>query len=106
MKKFVGVGLWLLCVLTCGAQVRPTPGTEHRICAECIRRNMEYLASDELRGRGSGTEDEHRAAEYIAKQLKAAGIAPAGNGGYVQRAATVHHTVNGPPQLRVLTGAG
>jgi len=31
---------------------------------------MEYLASDELRGRGSGTEDEHQAAEYIGEQLK------------------------------------
>ena len=49
MKKMVGYYLWLW-VLACSAQVRTPVGTEQKICAECIRRNMEYLASDELRG--------------------------------------------------------
>ena len=39
---------------------------------------MEFLASDAMRGRGSGTADELLAATYVASQLRAYGIAPAG----------------------------
>ena len=59
------------------------------LCAACIRANMEFLASDALRGRGSGTADELVAATYVASQLRAYGITPAGdNGGYLQRGDT------------------
>jgi hypothetical protein len=50
-----------------------------------IRSEMETLAGDALQGRGSGTPDELHAAEFLAEQLHAMGIAPAGdNGGYIQ----------------------
>ena len=50
-----------------------------------VRKYMTALASDEMRGRGSATADELRAAQYIAAQLKALNIKPAGdNGGYLQ----------------------
>lgn len=50
-----------------------------------IRGEMEFLASDALQGRGSGTHDELLAATYIASQLRQIGIEPAGdNGGYIQ----------------------
>lgn len=44
-----------------------------------------YLASDELEGRGTGQQGIDLAAEYIAKELDAAGVKPAGdNGTYFQ----------------------
>src|SRR5437879_10173475 len=47
---------------------------------------MEFLASDAMRGRGSATHDELVAATYIASELRAYGIEPAGDsGGYLQR---------------------
>lgn len=50
-----------------------------------IRGELEFLASDALQGRGSGTHDELVAATYLASQLRAFGIAPAGdNGSYIQ----------------------
>ena len=49
-------------------------------CDACIRRNLSVLAGPSLHGRGSGTEDEHKAAEYIAKKLKQYGLAPAADG--------------------------
>jgi len=52
-----------------------------RLCAVCIRAHMEFLASDALRGRGSGTADELVAATYVASQLRAYGIAPAADNG-------------------------
>ncbi len=61
---------------------------------------MEFLASDALRGRGSATADELVAATYVAAQLRAYGIAPAGdNGGYLQRAALLQAKFTAPPQL-------
>jgi hypothetical protein len=44
-----------------------------------VRAHLEFLAGDALKGRGSMTEYEHIAAQYIAAQLRQFGIAPAGD---------------------------
>lgn len=50
-----------------------------------IRGAMEFLASDAMHGRASGSHDELLAATYLASQLREIGIAPAGDeGGYIQ----------------------
>jgi hypothetical protein len=62
---------------------------------------MEFLASDALRGRGSGTHDELVAATYVASQLRAYGIAPAGDdGSYLQKATVVQRKFSAPPELK------
>jgi Zn-dependent M28 family amino/carboxypeptidase len=53
--------------------------------AQDIRGAMEFLASDAMQGRGSGSHDELVAAVYLASQLRQIGMEPAGdNGGYIQ----------------------
>src|SRR5438045_7601517 len=55
------------------------------VSEKSVRGYMNALASDEMRGRGSATADELAAAKYIASQLKALKIAPAGDSGdYLQ----------------------
>jgi Peptidase family M28 len=50
-----------------------------------IRGAMEFLASDAMEGRGSGSHDELVTAVYLASQLRQIGIEPAGDsGGYIQ----------------------
>ena len=44
-------------------------------------RHVKYLASDEMQGRGNGTPELNRAAEYIAGQFAAAGVQPGGDEG-------------------------
>jgi hypothetical protein len=61
------------------------------ICAGCVRADLDFLASDELHGRGSGTRDEHLAALFAASLFQSFGLepalAPSGEyGGYIQRA--------------------
>src|SRR6266702_1340166 len=57
------------------------------VSEKSVRMYMSALASDEMRGRGSATPDELAAAKYIASQLKALKIEPAGdNGDYLQTA--------------------
>ena len=88
-------------------------GTEHappakaRLCRPCIRAHMEFLASDALRGRGSGTVDELLAATYVASELRAYGVAPAGSGGsYLQRASFVRHKFTAAPKLTISPSVG
>ncbi|MCA0363645.1 MAG: M20/M25/M40 family metallo-hydrolase [Bacteroidetes bacterium] len=50
-----------------------------------LKKHVEYLSSDKLQGRGTGTSGEKMASEYIIKQFKKAGLSPLGeNGGYLQ----------------------
>ena len=59
---------------------------------------MNFLASDALRGRGSGTPDEFIAATYVATQLEQYGVAPAGDhGSYIQQAPVLRQTLSAPP---------
>jgi aminopeptidase YwaD len=60
-----------------------TPGPQPR--AGSVQGDLEFLASDALRGRGSATADELVAATYVAARLRALGVPPAGDsGGYLQ----------------------
>ena len=55
------------------------------VSEQSVRKYLQVLASDEMRGRGSATADELAAAKYIASQLKLLKIEPAGDdGGYLQ----------------------
>lgn len=57
-----------------------------RVCADCVKANMEVLTSDALRGRACGTEDENAAARFVADKLKRYGVRGAGDGGgHLQR---------------------
>lgn len=69
-----------------------------------IRGHMEFLASDAMQGRGSGTLDEWRTATYIASNLRRWGIEPLGDGGgYVQTIDTGRVNATTAPVLRAGT---
>ena len=46
--------------------------------------HVEYLASDQLEGRLTGSVGHRKAAEYVAEQFKKGGLIPAGIQGYIQ----------------------
>jgi len=82
------------------ARIKQTVPT--RVCDLCIRANEEFLASDAMQGRGSGTHDEFVTATYIASELRQYGIEPAGdNGGYIQDVPTVHRKITSGPHLTI-----
>ena len=79
-------------------------GSAASVCGRCIRAHMEFLASDALRGRGSGTPDELLAATYVAAQLEQYGVAPAGDHGtYIQQAPVIRQKLSAPPTLWFMT---
>jgi aminopeptidase YwaD len=77
------------------------------ITAEELKAHVRYLASDELEGRGSGTEGNRKAAQYIAKAFEEYGLKPAGkNGTYFQEFEFVASVKLGPANALVVQRAG
>ena len=67
----------LLLTLLVGAGHAATPA----IPPEAVLNHVKFLASDELKGRGNGSEGLERAGDYIAQQFKDAGLQPGGRDG-------------------------
>jgi len=87
------------------AQARAIESSGLTITEASVRSHMEFLASDALNGRGSGTREEWMAAEYIAAQFAAWGLEPMGdNGGFVQQVALADFDSEGPPTLEAEGG--
>ena len=82
----VGVvfSLGLLVAAGISAPVQsPAVGLES-ISIEDLQDKIAYLASDDFRGRGNGTEELDRAADYLAGVFEQAGLIPAGDNGFFQ----------------------
>lgn len=78
----------IVCVALPGAvtaQDGPLPAAVRAaadgITAAALSRDLDYLASDALRGRDTGSPGFDTAATYIEARLRAAGVAPAGDNG-------------------------
>ena len=83
----------LLILLPAFAFAQQTP-----VSVDNLRQHINFLASDDLRGRGTGTEDERRAATYISTEFQKAGLAPKGdNGTYFQTFLTKTESGNMTP---------
>jgi Zn-dependent M28 family amino/carboxypeptidase len=87
------VRVWTAAILTLSAFAAADPHVDPHVSADKLREHVKYLASDRLEGRGVGTNGEKLATEYLASQLKAAGVTPAGDkGSYFQRVPLVGST--------------
>ncbi len=70
-------------------------------------RHIQYLASDDLQGRGNGTPELNRAADYIAGQFASAGIQPAGDDGtFFQKFMIATGSRLGPGNTLTFTSSG
>ena len=77
----LAIAALLLASLPTSAQKEADPGL-----AAHVRADMDFLASDELHGRGSLTRDEHLAAQYCASVFESLGLKPGGDdGSYLQK---------------------
>lgn len=102
--SFVFGYFWLVAGCSSPAVI---PTTEPLSPIEQFRADIEYLASDELEGRETGTEGEQRAAAYIADRFESLGLQPAGDHGtyYQQFEGTqLPHPHARPEEGEVLVG--
>ena len=103
--------LLITAPLPVAAQVRRVARSAAPIKERDIRAQLGFLASDALQGRGSGTNNERLAAEYIGSQFRQFGLEPggdadsAGNKEFVQRVTIESTRFSAPPSLTATAGA-
>jgi hypothetical protein len=80
-----------------------SPSTRGAVVSEAsVRAHLEFLASDALNGRGSGTRDEQIAAEYVGAHFRRLGLKPAGaDAGLVQTVEIVRTAAAGKPSISI-----
>ena len=72
-----------------------------------LRAHMEFLSSDSLEGRGTGTAGYQISAEYVVAQLKGLGISPGGEGGsYFQQVPLIEASRGGAGAFASMVVAG
>jgi len=76
IKQFIALAAVALCISVTGyGQKAAKQAVEERN----VRAHMEFLASDAMQGRGSGTQFERITAEYVGSQFMQFGLEPAGD---------------------------
>jgi hypothetical protein len=75
------LSLCLLLALSAGIWASDQPA----LAPERIKAHIEYLASQRLKGRGTGTPELNKAAKYIAEQFKREGLEPGAGKSYFQK---------------------
>jgi Zn-dependent M28 family amino/carboxypeptidase len=87
MRTFLAVALFfVVAVSKLAAQEHPRDAQIHDADTQAWWHTTEALSGDAMEGRDTGTAAYERAAEYVAKRFKAAGLMPAGEEGtYFQR---------------------
>ena len=96
----------MIFVTGCELAVTPDTGTKPPVASAAdIGRRIERLASDEFEGRAPGTPGGQAASQYIADEMKAAGLEPMGkNGTYFQSVELTAQTVLPSSTLSISNG--
>jgi Zn-dependent M28 family amino/carboxypeptidase len=92
--------LFLFPVLACAAEA------PHHFDGRTWWNTVKVLADDKFEGRETGSAGERRAQEYIVRQLKSLGVAPAGSDGYYQQVKLQTLEVQEAGSSLALVGAG
>jgi hypothetical protein len=102
LMTFVGMGAWA------SGSSSPEEPAMNAIRPEAIRAHMRFLSDSLLQGRGLGTPGYQVAAHYVAAQLEAAGLHPAGADGTWYQTVPLRKsvTVDRESSLALVTGSG
>ncbi len=95
MKKAV----FYIAILALGINLAIAQDFTAQIDAGKILERVKRLSADEFEGRGPGTEGSKKAADYIAAQLKAAGVKPGNGKSYFQNVKLVGVKVDPATQM-------
>jgi len=99
--RFIAVGL-LIAAATAHAQA---PSVAEQEAARRVRADVEFLASDNLEGRDTGSRGYSIAADYVASQFRAIGLEPGGEkGSWFQQVPFRRASNEAPPKLTIGIG--
>ncbi|HEY4837412.1 MAG TPA: M28 family metallopeptidase [Candidatus Acidoferrales bacterium] len=74
----------ILCATTVLARAHQSTEPDWQAEGNAWWAHVQFLASDDMRGRDTGSDGHRRAAEYVAKQFADAGLQPGGTNGFLQ----------------------
>ncbi|MFC1502219.1 M28 family peptidase [bacterium] len=108
MKKLALIGLLLVIMMSAlHAQVTVPKAGMKAISAEEFKSHLEYMASDEMRGRNTPSPELDTCAAYIARYFHANNLKPAGeDGSYYQYFNVMKSSLSEPNSLKLITDAG
>ncbi|MDP9421501.1 MAG: M20/M25/M40 family metallo-hydrolase [Pseudomonadota bacterium] len=93
-----------LLVIAAAGSAQP-PSTVEQDIARRVRADVEFLASDHLEGRDTGSRGYAIAADYVVAQFRSIGLEPAGdNGGWFQQVPFRRASHDKPPTLSLSVG--
>ena len=75
----VGAAAFYLTAPVAAPPPRPAAELVTELSPARYMKDVVYLASDEMKGRGDGSPELDQAADYIAEQFRLAGLSPAGS---------------------------
>lgn len=108
LTKLAKVSLLSILLASCAPKAIDAPVSEAAsITAADLGRRIERLASDEFEGRAPGTKGGQMASQYIADEMKAAGLVPMGKDGtYFQPITLTEMTVKDGSFMEIATDSG
>ncbi|HEV7381415.1 MAG TPA: peptidase M28, partial [Dyadobacter sp.] len=92
MKFFLSALFFAIPSVCLSQSIQPSPAN--------ITKHISYLASDKMKGRGTGSKENDEAARYVAKQFKKYNLTPKGSEGYYQPFTAKVRRVVVPDSLR------
>jgi hypothetical protein len=100
-KQCLLIGAALIVLILQPAAGRGVP-PDDVIAESTVRAHMQFLASDAMNGRGSGSRDEWITATYIAAQMRRDGLEPLGDAGdFVQTVDIARTEIVGDPVFKI-----
>jgi len=98
---------FLVCILFTAAYIYPQLKIDDKTSLNNLKSNLQFLASDELEGRETGTRGEKLAALFIAAEMQKYGLKPYGdNGTYFQNIKLVSGGYDLTSKIQILSAAG
>lgn len=104
MKAFKFISLFSLALLIACSGSQNQTNFSDDISADDIAVHIEFLASEELKGREAGTADEAKAANYIADLFRDFGLEPAGDDQTFFQEFTINTSILNNPHSTDTTG--
>src|SRR2546430_8447728 len=82
MRRMIAFALLLSACAPLAAPIDVAPGGD--VTGPEVKHHVEILAADDMEGRGIGTKGIEKAADYIAGEMKKAGLVPGAGDSYFQ----------------------
>jgi hypothetical protein len=103
MRIYLYTLLLFFCIQSVMAQKKIISKIELEVTAAELEAHLSFLASDEMRGRDTGSPEIDIAANYIATQLKLSGVKPGSGASYFQEVQL--QRINPPTSAEIVIGS-